>query len=132
MDSPLPVEAEGIWEGIWHEETHHSTAIEGNTLVLRQVRTLLEEGRAVGNKELREYLEIEGYAEAAKWVYDQAIRRTYEPDGTARTLITLTELREIHRRTVDPAWSLSRPSQWIPERVPALSAYRSFSRSVRG
>ncbi len=62
---PLPIEAEGIWVNIWHEETHHSTAMEGNTLVLRQVKALLEEGRAVGNKELREYLEIEGYGDGA-------------------------------------------------------------------
>ena len=34
---PSPVEAEGIWRGIWLEEAHHSTAIEGNTLVLKQV-----------------------------------------------------------------------------------------------
>lgn len=57
---PSPWEAEGIWDNIWLEETHHSTAMEGNTLVLRQVKVLLDEGRAVGNKELREYLEIEG------------------------------------------------------------------------
>jgi hypothetical protein len=38
---PAPLEAEGIWRGIWLEEAHHSTAIEGNTLVLRQVEQLL-------------------------------------------------------------------------------------------
>jgi hypothetical protein len=25
---PSPLEAEGIWRGIWLEEAHHSTAIE--------------------------------------------------------------------------------------------------------
>ena len=54
-------------------EAHHSTAIEGNTLVLKQVQRLLDEGRAVGNKELREYLEVRGYADAADWVYRQAV-----------------------------------------------------------
>lgn len=66
---PSPVEADGIWRGIWLEETHHSTAIEGNTLVLHQVEQLLAQGRAVGNKELREYVEVRGYADAANWVY---------------------------------------------------------------
>src|SRR5438046_931480 len=51
---PSPLEAEGIWRGIWLEEAHHSTAIEGNTLLLKQVELLLAEGRAVGNKELSE------------------------------------------------------------------------------
>jgi cell filamentation protein, protein adenylyltransferase len=48
---PSPLEAEGIWRGIWLEEAHHSTAIEGNTLVLKQIELLLAEGRAVGNKD---------------------------------------------------------------------------------
>ncbi len=71
---PSPIEADGIWRGIWLEEAHHSTAIEGNTLVLKQVETLLAEGRAIGNKELSEYLEVRGYATAADWVYGHGIR----------------------------------------------------------
>ena len=99
---PLPVEAEGIWEGIWHEETHHSTAMEGNTLVLRQVKALLAEGRAVGNKELREYLEIEGYGDAAKWVYRQALRQRL---GEGKPpVISLTEIRQIHELVMKPVW----------------------------
>ena len=49
------------------------TALEGNTLVLKQVEVLLAEGRAIGAKELREHLEVKGYADAADWVYRQAI-----------------------------------------------------------
>lgn len=98
---PHPAEAEDIWEGIWYEETHHSTAIEGNTLILREVKTLLEEGRAVGEKELKEYLEVQGYGEAAQWVYQQAHRAGLWDEGD---LISLTELREIHSQTVAPVW----------------------------
>src|SRR5712692_5793769 len=98
---PLPAEADAIWEGIWYEETHHSTAIEGNTLVLKEVKLLLDEGRAVGDKELKEYLEVQGYAEAAQWVYQQAIRGGLWEAGD---LISLAELREIHRCTIEPAW----------------------------
>src|SRR5688500_11125403 len=85
---PLPAESEEIWRGIWHEETHHSTALEGNTLILRQVELLLEEGRAVGDKELREYLEVQGYAQAANWVYAQAVSRG---DWTAEEVLALSE-----------------------------------------
>lgn len=98
---PHPAEADSIWRGIWHEETHNSTAIEGNTLVLRQVAILLEQGRAVGNKELREYLEVQAYADAAQWVYEQA---SSPSDWTSDRLLTLTELREIHRRVVERVW----------------------------
>jgi len=104
---PLPLEAESIWEGIWHEEAHHSTAIEGNTLVLREVERLLAEGKAVGSKELAEYLEVEGYAKAAQWVYAQAVEQSREWSGAER--IHLTELRQIHRLVVEPVWLHSPP-----------------------
>jgi Fic family protein len=70
---PTPNEARAIWHDIWLDETHHSTAIEGNTLVLKQVRRLLDEGRAVGSKELWEYMEVRGYANAAEWVYQHGV-----------------------------------------------------------
>jgi hypothetical protein len=97
-------EAKGIWEGIWHEEAHHSTAMEGNTLGTREVQLLLFEGRAVGSKELKEYLEVQGYADAALWVYGQAVR-----GNAAVTPITAVELREIHRRVVSPVWQFFPP-----------------------
>jgi cell filamentation protein, protein adenylyltransferase len=43
---PSPKEAESIWADIWHQEAHHSTALEGNTLVLREVKMLLDQERA--------------------------------------------------------------------------------------
>ncbi len=101
---PSPLEAEGIWRGIWLEEAHHSTAIEGNTLVLKQVQALLAEGRAVGNKELSEYLEVRGYANAADWVYGHAI----QPDKwTDRSLVSLTEIRHVHQLAMTSAWDVA-------------------------
>jgi Fic family protein len=98
---PNPLEAADIWRGIWFEEAHHSTAIEGNTLVLRQVEALLAEGRAVGDKELREYMEVKGYADAADWVYHQGI----QPGAwSGDELLSLTELRQVHRSTMNPVW----------------------------
>src|SRR3954447_2233942 len=96
---PSPDEADGIWRGIWLEEAHHSTAIEGNTLVLKQVEQLLNEGRAVGNKELSEYLEVRGYADAAAWVYGQGIQ---PGDWSGGKLITLAEVREVHSLAMTP------------------------------
>lgn len=104
---PLSLEAKSIWEGIWHEEAHHSTAIEGNTLVLKEVERLLVEGKAVGSKDLAEYLEVEGYAKAAQWVYAQAVEQSRVWSGAER--INLTELRQIHRLVVEPAWLHSPP-----------------------
>jgi hypothetical protein len=43
---PTPTEAEDIWGGIWSQEAHNSTAIEGDTLVLFEVELLLPGRRA--------------------------------------------------------------------------------------
>src|SRR2546427_10181721 len=79
----------------------------GNTLVLKEVERLLREGKAVGSKELAEYLEVEGYARAAQWVYAQAVDQP--PDWSAGERINLTELRQIHRLAVEPAASHAPP-----------------------
>jgi fido (protein-threonine AMPylation protein) len=101
---PNPREAEHIWKDIWVQEAHHSTAIEGNTLVLRQVEVLLAEGRAVGSKQLTDYMEVKGYADAADWVYGQAIEPGHWSGGS---LITLTEVRQIHRAVMSPVWDVA-------------------------
>lgn len=100
---PQRGEAEYVWRDIWHLEAHHSTALEGNTLVLREVELLLEKGRAVGAKPMREYLEVKGYADAAEWAYSQALEPgDWAPDG----LISIAEIREIHRRVMTPVWTV--------------------------
>jgi fido (protein-threonine AMPylation protein) len=93
-----------IWGNIWYQEAHNSTAIEGNTLVLREVELLLKEGRAVGDKQLAEYLEVQGYAEAAQWVYQQGL---VPGDWTTGDLITLTEVRHVHRLAMSKVWEVS-------------------------
>ena len=101
---PSPAEEEDIWRNIWFEDAHHSTAIEGNTLVLKQVEALLAQGRAIGNRELREYNEVKGYADAADWVYRQAM----SPHATSdRAVLTLTEIRHVHRLVMTPVWDVA-------------------------
>ncbi|WP_229659429.1 Fic family protein [Nesterenkonia alkaliphila] len=111
---PSPKEAEFIWSDIWHLEAHHSTALEGNTLVLREVETLLEKGRAVGAKPLKEYMEVQGYGVAAQWVYSQALEPgDWKTDG----LISVYEVRQVHHRAMSPVWEVA-PH---PEATPAES-----------
>lgn len=91
---PSPAEAADIWKDIWTAEAHHSTALEGNTLVISEVEQLLEEGRAVGAKQLREYMEVKGYANAADWAYREGIQPTsHDPEHASspcRTFATST------------------------------------------
>jgi Fic family protein/DNA-directed RNA polymerase subunit RPC12/RpoP len=101
---PSPLEAKGLWDHLWAAEAHHSTAIEGNTLVLKQVEALLLEGRPIGGKELAEYLDVKGYANAAEWVYSQAL----QPGGWGGgDLVTVTEVREIHRTALSLVWEVA-------------------------
>lgn len=125
---PGPEAAVDIWRDIWFEETHNSTAIEGNTLILKEVEALLAEGRAVGDKELKEYLEVRGYADAAEWVYAQADQGdVVERDAP---YILLAELREIHRLVVAVAWEVAPPADLLPGEGPGsfrLHDIRPFS-----
>jgi Fic family protein len=101
---PSPKEAESIWADIWHQEAHNSTALEGNTLVLREVQMLLDQGRAVGAKPLREYNEVKGYADAARWVYGQAMEPGDWHDGR---VLTMTEVRHVHHLAMTPVWDVA-------------------------
>jgi Fic family protein len=101
LASPSPAT---IWDDIWYAEAHHSTALEGNALALREVQALLDSGRAVGAKPLKEYNEVRGYADAARWVYGQALEPADWHDGQ---LITLSEVRHIHHIAMTPVWDVA-------------------------
>jgi Fic family protein len=110
---PTPLEAADIWRGIWYAEAHHSTAIEGNTLVKREVEQLLAEGRAVGQKLLKEYMEVKGYADASEWVYGRSFE-TEAVDG----LITMADVRHIHHLSMRPVWDVEPHPDATPEEGP--------------
>lgn len=66
---PLPLDAvRQIQADLRLLLTHHSTAIEGNTLSLHETRLVLEEGLTLGDHPLREYLEATNHAEAYDFI----------------------------------------------------------------
>src|SRR4051794_7518302 len=71
---------------------------------MKQVEALLAEGRAVGNKELSEYLEVRGYATAADWVYGHGLQPGAWSDGE---LISLAEVRHVHALAITPVWDVA-------------------------
>lgn len=101
---PSPEQMEGIWSDIWHLETHHSTALEGNTLIQRHVSALLADGRTLGTRPLKDYVEVSGYARAAEWVYQHAWAA---PNKPARPSVTLREVREMHVLAMTPVWDVA-------------------------
>lgn len=67
--------------------THHSTAIEGNTLTQSETQIVIEKGVTIGGKSVIEHLEIIGHKEALDFVIELASDQT--PLGER-------EIREIH------------------------------------
>lgn len=116
---PEPTVFQDVWAGIWTEETHNSTAIEGNTLRLKQVQLLLEDGLVSGSQnDLQEWLEAKAYGEAARWVYREAYGRGVR--GEAR--VSEAEIREIHRLVVESVWLYFPPDGLVRGEKPG--AYR--------
>lgn len=112
---PSPLEADDIWGDIWTQEAHNSTAIEGNTLALREVEILLREGRAVGDKRLAEYMEVRGYADAARWVYEQGVSQA---DPAMGDLITMTDVRHVHTLVMSKVWEVAPHPDADPQEGP--------------
>ncbi|MEM9212982.1 MAG: Fic family protein [Cyanobacteria bacterium P01_F01_bin.150] len=67
--------------------THHSTAIEGNTLTESETQIVLDKGITIGGKSLQEHLEVINHAEAIDFV--RALAKTSEP-------ISEWDIRQIH------------------------------------
>jgi len=112
---PTPIEAKQLWDDVWHLEAHHSTALEGNALVLREVEKLLEEGRVVGSKELKDYMEVLGYSEAARWVYEQGVA---PKDLVHEDLLSVTEVRHVHELAMGKVWEVAPHPQASPAEAP--------------
>lgn len=68
--------------------THHSTAIEGNTLTQSETQIVLEKGVTIGGKSLKDHLEVVGHEKALEWVRSMA-QREGEP-------LTERAVRELH------------------------------------
>jgi hypothetical protein len=93
--------------------------------VLREVEVLLEQGRAVGAKKLEVYLEVTGYAAAARWVHQQG----REPsDWTTGDLVAVAEVRRIHTEAMSTVWDVA-PHPHATGRTPAVFGSTTSTRS---
>jgi Fic family protein len=88
-----------------------------------EVEKLLEQGRAVGAKPLREYAEVKGYADAARWVYGQALEPDEWSDGG---LLNLNELRRVHHMAMTPVWNIAPDEHATDEEGPGNFRHHDF------
>ena len=76
---PLPsASVKSLIEDFRLRYTHETTAIEGNTLTLRETQAVLEHGITVHGKPLRDHLEVVNAYEALNWL-DQTVGSKESP-----------------------------------------------------
>ena len=86
----------------------------------------------MGGKDLKDYLEVLSYDEAAGWVYSQArVVNDAAPDGASSgRLISITETRTVHQLTMQRVWEVApHPEAFADERSGAFRKHdiRPFS-----
>jgi Fic family protein len=82
---PLPERVlKSLEEKLEIDETHNSTAIEGNTLTLGETALVLIKGITIGGKSLKDHLEVKGYDQAYKY-----IKSIYAQTGNVRESLIL-------------------------------------------
>ncbi len=91
--------------------THHSTAIEGNTLTQSETQIVLEKGVTIGGKSLLEHLEVIGHRDALVFMLELA---------DAGTALSEWNIREIHNLVMKGVDS------------PAIGAYRNLNVKAAG
>ncbi|XP_033638353.1 protein adenylyltransferase FICD-like [Asterias rubens] len=82
---------------MFYQHIYHTTAIEGNTLSLEQMRSVMETGMAVQGKSVLEHNEIIGMSSALQFINNTLMNKFGD--------ITVHDILEIHRRVlghVDP------------------------------
>ena len=58
----------------------------------------------MGARELKDYMEVLGYAQASRWVFEQAgPSRTFQHED----LLRVTELRQLHMMAMGPVWEIA-------------------------
>lgn len=123
-----PAELKRLRDEFIIEHTHDSTAIEGNTLTLRETALILQEGITIAEKPLREHLEAIGYRDAFEYVVELAgantsLSEAVIKDVHALVLMNDRENRGIYRRVpVVISGALHTPPQpyLVPEQIEQL------------
>jgi Fic family protein len=85
---------------------HNTTALEGNTLTLRETQVVIESGLVISGKPLREHLEVVNVVDALRWVDDLV--------AADRPLVE-DDLRTLHGLLMDKL--VDHPGAYRTERV---------------
>ncbi|MHB8171884.1 MAG: Fic family protein [Thermincolia bacterium] len=87
-----------IWKSIWSVEIYHSLAMEGNPLNTKEIYMLIQQEKISGTKEVWHHLEAQGYANTARWVYENAV----EKETGLRIPMSVELIKYMHKLLVGP------------------------------
>ncbi|XP_071955756.1 protein adenylyltransferase FICD-like [Antedon mediterranea] len=112
-------ELDKVKKELYYLHIYHTTAIEGNTMTLEQVRHVMETGMAVPGKSIMEHNEIIGMSAALKYI-NQTMSNRF---GS----LTIRDIQEIHRRVmgnVDPieAGNFRTNQVFVGDHIPAAAS----------
>lgn len=82
------------------ENTHDSTAIEGNTLTLRETALVLQEGITIAEKPLKEHLEAIGHRDAFQYVVELADKDTPLSEWVIKNIHSLVLMNDAQNKGV--------------------------------
>lgn len=80
--------------------TYNSNAIEGSTITLRETALILEAGITIGEKPLKEHLEVIGHKDAFEYVYELASANTELSERVIKDIHTLVLMNDRENRGV--------------------------------
>lgn len=112
------------------ENTHDSTAIEGNTLTLRETALILQEGVTIGEKPLKEHLEAIGHRDAFQYVVELADQNAPLSEWIIKNIHSLVLMNDaqnkgVYRRlpvTISGALHTPPKPYLVPEQMERLLA----------
>ena len=82
------------------ENAHDSTAIEGNTLTLRETALILREGVTIAEKPLREHLELIGYRDAFEYIAELADKDEPLSQWVVRSIHSLVLMNDARNKGI--------------------------------
>lgn len=93
-------ELQRLREEFMINNTYNSTAIEGNTLTLRETALILQEGITIAEKPVKEHLEVIGHKDAFEYIMTLADSNTLLTEKVIKDIHSLVLMNDVQNRGV--------------------------------
>lgn len=93
-------ELQRLREEFMINNTYNSTAIEGNTLTLRETALILQEGITIAEKPVKEHLEVIGHKDAFEYIMTLADTNTLLTEKVIKDIHSFVLMNDVQNRGV--------------------------------